>query len=58
MKYLWQINSYDKDGGIVEEAIFCHVGDDTVLKFKNVEELESFAQNILRSIHEIKSNLD
>ena len=56
MKTLFSINSYDDEGDIVDEAIFLHVSDTTILQFKDIKELEDFADNLKdRTIPEIKS---
>lgn len=57
MKYGWSLNLHDRDGDVYEECVLVHVGEDTILKFKSVEELDAFADKIKGSIREIKENL-
>lgn len=57
MKYGFSINLYDKDGDIYDDGILVHVGDNTILKFKDTVELEDFAKAILKSLPEIEENL-
>ena len=54
----FSINTYDSDGDVGEECILIHVSDTTILKFKDIQELEEFANVLLkRTIPEIKENL-
>ena len=57
MEYTFATNLYDKDGDKYEECILVFAGENTILRFKNVEELEAFATGIIKSIPEIKENL-
>lgn len=57
MVYSWSVNLYDSDGAKMEDCILVHAGEDTILKFQNVEHLETFAKDILRSLPEIKENI-
>lgn len=57
MTYFWSTNLYDSDGDVYEECILVHAGEDAILKFQNVEHLETFAKEILRSLPEIKENI-
>lgn len=57
MTYFWSINFYDSDGDLFEECILVHAGEGTILKFQSVEDLETFAKEILRSLPEIKENI-
>lgn len=57
MRYSWATNLYDKDGDAYEDCILVFAGETAILKFKNVEDLEFFAKEILRSIPEIKDNI-
>lgn len=54
MRYSWAKNLYDYEGDSYEDCILVFAGDNTILKFKTVEELERFAGDILGSIKEIK----
>lgn len=57
MKYFWQINNYGSDRDILDTGILVHAGDSTIIKFKDINDLEDFAKGILRSLPEIKENL-
>ena len=54
MKYAFSVNLYDKDGDEFDHCIVVHIGDDTMIKFKDIDELETFANSILGSLKEIK----
>ena len=54
MQYSWSINLYDYEGDLYKECILAHLGEDTILKFKDSQELEDFAREILRSLKEIR----
>jgi hypothetical protein len=54
MKYSFSVNLYDKDGDEFDKCILVHVGDNTMIKFKDINELEKFADDILSSLGEIK----
>ena len=57
MKVMFSVNSYDYEGDIVDRAIFLHVGDITIIQFKDVDELKQFAETILNNtIPEIREN--
>ena len=57
MKYSWQINNYDSDRDILDTGILVHMGDSTIIKFKDISDLEDFANGILHSLPEIKENI-
>jgi hypothetical protein len=57
MIYSWSVNLYDSDGDVIEDCILVHAGKDTILKFQDLEHLETFAKEILRSLPEIKENI-
>ena len=54
MKYFWSVNLYDSDGDVNEKCVLVHAGEQTILKFKNSEELEDFAKEIFKSLHEMR----
>lgn len=56
MKYAWSKNLHDSDGDVFEDCILVYIGDNTIIKFKDTNELESFAESILRSIKEINES--
>ena len=56
MDWTFSINQYDRDGDIIDRGVFIHVGDITTIKFENSEELEAFANRILKSLPEIREN--
>ncbi len=55
MKYSWMKNIYDEDGDIFEDCILVFAGE-TILKFKDPQELENFAMEITNSLEEICNN--
>jgi hypothetical protein len=57
MTYSWSVNLYDFEGDEMENCILVHAGKDTILKFQDLEHLETFAKEILRSLPEIKENI-
>lgn len=54
MTYSFAKNLRDSDGDVYEECILVFVGEDTIIKFETVEELEEFAEAIKTSIKEIR----
>lgn len=56
MKYLWGTNIYDRDGDKVEDCVLAYIGDNTIVKFQDVDELQRFAEAILGSLKEIREN--
>jgi len=55
--YSWSINLHDKDGDIYESCILVHIGDELIVKFKDLDHLETFANSILKSLPEVRENL-
>jgi hypothetical protein len=55
MDYTFSVNQYDKDGDIIDRGIFVDIGDVTIIKFQNSDELEEFCLEILSSLPEIRS---
>lgn len=51
----FSVNMYDSDGDVVEECVFLHMGN-TVLKFKDSNELEAFADNIKKMLPELRES--
>jgi len=56
MDFSFSVNSYDSDGDIVDDGIFIHLYGIAV-RFKDVSELEEFANSILKSLPEIRENI-
>lgn len=56
MQYSFSVNLYDRDGDKFDDSILVHVGEDTIIKFGDVGELEKFAYDILASLSEIRDN--
>ena len=56
MTYTFSVNTYDYEGDLCEKCILAHVGNDTILKFQNSQELEDFAKAILGSLKEIRES--
>ena len=53
----FSIGLYDNEGDKYEEGIFIHVSDSTILRFKDLRELEGFSESLPSTIREIKENL-
>lgn len=54
MKVSWATNLYDYEGDEYEKCVLLFCGDNTILKFKDSEELERFIDNIRGMMNEIK----
>lgn len=58
MNTSFSINLHDDDGDVYEKCILIHVNDTTILKFRNIQELEDFTHDLLNAtIPEIKECL-
>jgi len=56
MEYAFYHGLYDSDGDPYEESLLVFIGDDTIIKFKDSNELEEFANRILKSLPEIRES--
>lgn len=56
MNYSFSVNLHDRDGDKFDDGVFAHIGDNTIIKFKDIDELEKFANDILGSLEEIREN--
>jgi hypothetical protein len=56
MKYAFYHGLYDSDGDSYDRSLLVFVGDNTIIKFKDTFELELFANQILKSLPEIRQN--
>lgn len=54
MDYAFSKGLYDSDGDEYEDCLLVFIGKDTIIKFKDVAELEQFAHRILSSLPEIR----
>ena len=54
MNYSFSLNLHDDEGDVYKECLLGHVGNNTIIKFKDVNELQEFAKEILSSLKEIK----
>ena len=54
MQYSFAKNLRDSDGDVYEECLLVFIGNNTIIKFKDVDELEQFANRILGSLKEIR----
>lgn len=54
LKPLFSVNTYDRDGDIVESCVLLHIDNRTTLTFKSSVELEQFAVSILGMLPEIR----
>lgn len=53
---LFSVNEYDRDGDLVEKCVVLHIGT-TMLKFRDVAQMEKFAQDILGMLPEIQESV-
>lgn len=54
MQYFWSVNLHDGDGDTTDKCVLAHINDTTIIKFKDTNEMETFANEILRSLKEIR----
>lgn len=54
--FSFSVNLYDSDGDLLENCILAHLGNGTILTFKDTNHLENFANQILRSLDEIRAS--
>lgn len=54
MKMTFSVNLYDNDGDVVEECFLLHMGNDTILKVKNIAEIQTMVGNLNNIIDEIQ----
>jgi hypothetical protein len=55
MKVSWALNLYDYEGDSYEDCLLLFCGENTILKFKDSNELDAFAdriKSILKTIRE------
>lgn len=57
MDYSFSINRYDSDGDCYDRGIFIELGNCTIIKFENFDELVEFSETLAESLKEIKENL-
>ena len=58
MEYKFFCGLYDSDGDSYDRSLLVFVGDNTIIKFKDSFELEQFANQILKSLPEIRQNYE
>ena len=56
MNYTFSKNLHDSDGDVYESCILAFIGENTIVTFKDADELEEFANKILSSIKEIRES--
>lgn len=54
MEYSFSYGLYDSDGDSYDTSLLVFIGDNTIIKFKDSNDLEEFAKKILNSLPEIK----
>lgn len=54
MEYAFSKGLHDSDGYEYDEGLFIFIGSNTIIKFKDADELEKFANRILKSLPEIR----
>lgn len=52
----FSVNSYDKDGDLLEENVQVHLGS-TILNFSNVKQIDNFIERLQEISKEAKSGL-
>jgi hypothetical protein len=56
MEYSFAYGLNDSEGDCYDKSLLIFVGDNTIIKFKDSIELEQFANQILKSLPEIREN--
>lgn len=56
MDYAFSKGLYDSEGCEYDDGLFIFIGSNTVIRFKDVDELEKFANRILKSLPEIRGD--
>ena len=56
MEVTFSVNSYDKDGDILEGGIFLHFGGTRVKVCEGINNLDEFVRDITAIAEEIKEN--
>jgi hypothetical protein len=51
----FSVDQYDRDGDIVEEGVFVHLGA-TILQFSGVKQLDGFIEKLKKISNEVKEN--
>jgi hypothetical protein len=54
MKFSWAVNLHDADGDVYNKGVLAFCGDSTILRFKTPEEMEDFANEMLRCLPEMR----
>jgi hypothetical protein len=57
MDYSFLKGLYNEDGDLCDEGLFVFIGKDTIIKFQDSDELEAFANKILKSLPEIRGEV-
>lgn len=58
MEFSFSVDMHDKDGDPFERGVFVHLGSHTILHFADSRELRDFANEILKSLSEIREAED
>lgn len=56
MKLGWALNLYDYEGDSYEDCVLLFCGENTILKFKDSNELEGFADQIKSMLKNIRED--
>lgn len=56
MDFSFAHNLYDREGDEYEKCLLAFIGPTTIVKFRDVDELERFAKSILGGIEEIQES--
>lgn len=53
-KITFSVNLHDTDGDVFEECILLHIENVTILKVKNIEEIQTMIGNLNNIVEEIQ----
>lgn len=57
MQIYWGVNLHDDDGDVFEDCVLIYVDDHTILKFKDVDQLQAFVESIDHFIPAIRKKI-
>ena len=56
MNILFSKNSYDSDGDVIENGIFLHIDETTIIKLRDLSELKEVIEQLTNIYNEISYN--
>lgn len=57
MEYSFIRCLHDEDGDEIDNGLFICIGENTMIKFRDSNELEDFAKEVLKSLPEIRHEI-